>query len=88
VAVLIDTNDPASAETTTKDLQAAAHSLGLQLHFLNAGTEGDFDAVFARVVQMGAGGLVIGAGVFFHSRSEQLAALTVRQRGADGLGKP
>jgi len=78
VAVLLDGNDPASAETTTKDLEAAARSLGLQLHFLTASTERDFDAVFATVTRMGAGGLVIGAGVFFHSRSEQLAALAVR----------
>jgi putative ABC transport system substrate-binding protein len=78
VAVLIDANDPANRETTTRELQAAARSLGLQLHFLNASAERDFDAVFTTVVQMGAGGLVIGSGVFFLSRSEQLAASAVR----------
>jgi putative ABC transport system substrate-binding protein len=78
VAVLIDANDPANAETTTRELQAAARSFRLQLHFLNASTERDFDAAFATVVQMGAGGLVVGSGVFFLSRSEQLAASAVR----------
>ena len=78
MAVLIDANDPANRETTTRELQAAARSLGLQLHFLNASAERDFDAVFTTVVQMGAGGLVIGSGVFFLSRSEQLAASAVR----------
>jgi putative ABC transport system substrate-binding protein len=78
VAVLSDANDPGSAETTRRELQVAARSLGLRLHFQTASTERDFDAAFATVVQIGAGGLVIGAGAFFHSRSEQLAALAVR----------
>ena len=59
-------------------MQAAAHTLGLELHVLNASTEGDFDAVFAKLIQLRAGGLVIGADAFFTSRSEQLAALAVR----------
>ena len=47
-------------------------------HVLNASTEGDFDGVFAKLIQLRAGGLVIGSGPFFVSRSEQLAAMTVR----------
>ncbi|MFY9919587.1 MAG: ABC transporter substrate binding protein, partial [Mycobacterium sp.] len=50
----------------------------LQLHVLNASTEGDFDAVFARLRQLRAGGLVIGPDVFLTGRSEQLAALALR----------
>ena len=57
---------------------AAARTLGLELHVLNASTERDFDAVFAKLIQLRAGGLVIGGDPFFTSRSEQLAALTVR----------
>ncbi|HYU12138.1 MAG TPA: ABC transporter substrate binding protein, partial [Stellaceae bacterium] len=37
----------------------------------------DFDAVFATLVQLQAGALVIGPDVFFNGRAEQLAALTV-----------
>ena len=59
-------------------MQAAAHALGLQLHVLNASTERDFDAVFARLIQLRAGGLVIAADAFFISRSEQLAKLAFR----------
>jgi ABC-type uncharacterized transport system substrate-binding protein len=65
----------ATAETTSRDLQAAARTLGLQLHVLHASTERDFDAVFANLLQLRAGGLVISGGQFFISRSEQLAAL-------------
>ena len=78
MALLVNPTDPALTETTTKELQAAARTLGLELHVLNASTERDFDAVFAKLSQLRAGGLVIGAGPFFTSRSEQLAALAVR----------
>ena len=40
--------------------------------------ERDFDAVFAKLIQLRAGGLVIGSHAFFTARSEQLAALTLR----------
>jgi putative tryptophan/tyrosine transport system substrate-binding protein len=78
IALLVNPANPALAEPTTKELKAAARTLGLELHVLNASTEREFDAVFAKLVQLGAGGLVIGPDPFFASRSEQLAALTVR----------
>lgn len=78
IAALVNPTDPARAETTSKELQAAAHTLGLQLHVLHASTDRDFDTVFARLVELRAGGLVIGGEPFFNSRSEQLGALTIR----------
>jgi putative ABC transport system substrate-binding protein len=78
MGLLIDPTDPANAETITRDLQAASRSLGLKLHILNASTERDFDPVFANLVQLRAGGLVVGGGAFFYPRSEQLAALALR----------
>ena len=57
---------------------SAARALGLELHVLNASTERDFDAVFANLIRLRAGGLVIGAGSVFVRAVEQLAALTVR----------
>ena len=78
MAVLVDANDPGTADITTRELQVAAQSLGLRTHFLNASTERDLDAAFKKVAQIEAGGLVIGAGVFLASRSKQLAALAVR----------
>jgi putative ABC transport system substrate-binding protein len=78
IAVLVNPSDPARAETTLRQLQAAAHSLGLHLHVLNASTDSDFDTVFASLIQLHAGGLVIGGEPFFNSRSEQLGALTIR----------
>jgi putative tryptophan/tyrosine transport system substrate-binding protein len=78
IAVLVNPSDPARAETTSKELQAAARILRVQLHVLHASTERDFDTVFANIVQLRAGGLVIGGEPFFNSRSEQLGELTMR----------
>jgi len=78
MALLVDPTDPAPAESVSRALQAAARSFGLELHVLSASTERDFDAVFAKVIQLRAGGLVIGSHALFTARSEQLAALAVR----------
>jgi len=73
----VNPTDP-RAETQRRDIQEAAHALGLQIQVLNASTERDFDAVFAKLIELRAGGLVIAPDPFFVSRIEQLAALTVR----------
>jgi putative ABC transport system substrate-binding protein len=78
MALLVYPGNPTLAEANTKEIQAAARTLGLELHVLNASSERDFDAVFAKLTQLRAGGLVIGSDPFFTSRSEQLAALTIR----------
>ena len=77
VALLVNPTNP-NTETNTKELQAAARTLGLEFHVLNASTESDFDGVFARLIQLRAGGLLIGPDTLFASRSEQLAALALR----------
>jgi len=77
-ALLVNPANPTLAETNTKGLQAAARDLGLELQVLNASTEGDFDAVFAKLVELRAGGLVIGDDPFFVGHIKQLAALSVR----------
>ena len=77
IALLIDPASPFNERLST-DTQTAARTLGLQLNVLHASTERDFDTVFASLVQMRAGALVINNDAFFLSRIEQLAALTVR----------
>jgi putative ABC transport system substrate-binding protein len=67
-----------NADILSRDLQAAARTLGLGLHVLNASVERDFDTVFATLARLGAGGLVIATDALFISRSEQLAALAMR----------
>jgi len=78
VGLLVNPASPSIAEPFTRTTEAAARALGMQLHVLQASTERDFDTVFATLVQLRAGGLVIMPDLFFYARSEQLAALTVR----------
>jgi len=78
IALLVNPANPALAEAVLRASRAAVQTLGLDLHVLNASAESDFDAVFANVTQLRAGGLVIGADAFFTSRQEQLAALALR----------
>jgi putative ABC transport system substrate-binding protein len=77
VALLVNPTD-SNAETLSRSLQAPARTFGMQLHVLNASTEGDFDTVFATLRQLRADGLMIGSDVFLTARSKQLAALAVR----------
>ena len=78
IALLVNPTSPSISEPYSRTLKAAASTLGLQLHVLQASTEQDFDRVFAALVQLRAGALVISTDTFFNARSEQLAALTLR----------
>jgi putative tryptophan/tyrosine transport system substrate-binding protein len=76
MALLVNPTSP-YAETLSRDAQAAARALGLQLHVLHASTERDFDTVFATLVQLGARALVMGTDVLFTNNSDKLAALAL-----------
>ena len=66
-----------NAKSLAADLQVAARTLGLQLHVLHASTERGFDSAFAALAELRVGALVMGADVFFLSRSTLLGALSV-----------
>jgi putative ABC transport system substrate-binding protein len=78
IALLADPTDQAIFENTTRGVKAAAGSLGLELHVLNVSADSDLDAVFPKLIELRAGGLVISGGQFFNSRSKQLAATALR----------
>jgi putative ABC transport system substrate-binding protein len=77
VGLLVNPANPLG-ETVSKDVQAAADKLGLQLHVIRASAEGDFDMAFATLRKLRAGALVIGTDPVFNALSEQLAALATR----------
>jgi putative ABC transport system substrate-binding protein len=77
IALLVNPANP-NAETASKDMQAAARILGVQLHIVHASADGDLDTVFANLVRLPAGGLVIAPDPFFGSRIERLAVLATR----------
>jgi putative tryptophan/tyrosine transport system substrate-binding protein len=70
--------DNRNADIISGEVQAAARTLGLELHVLRANTERDLDTVLASLTERGAGGLVIGSDPFFNTRSQQLAGLLLR----------
>jgi len=74
IAFLINPNE---ANPERADIEEAARNLGVDLRVLNARTEHDFDAAFVNVVQMRAGGLVIGSSGLFVANQQKLAALVV-----------
>jgi putative ABC transport system substrate-binding protein len=79
VTLLVNPTNP-NAGRQTRELHAAARTLGLNLHVLHASNENDFGALFDGIAGMNAGALVIGADGLFVRHGEQLGALTVRHR--------
>ena len=80
MVALVNPTNPSNAEILSRDLQATARVLGLQLHLLHASSDADIDAVFATLTELRAGGLVIGTDALFTSLNEKLAALALRYR--------
>jgi len=78
VVLMANPTNRVLGELVLRESQAAARSLGFDLHVLNASTESDFDEAFAKVTQLRASGLVIGADAFFTSQQERLAALALK----------
>src|SRR6266700_307399 len=78
ITVLVNPTSPSVAEQFLRDLRKAAPALGLQLHVVQASVEGDFNTVFATLVQLRPSALVITPDTFFNARIERLAALALR----------
>lgn len=66
IALLVNPTNP-TTETVSKDLRAAASTLGLQLHVLHASSEREIDDAFATLAHLRAGGLVIAPDVLFNA---------------------
>ena len=77
-ALLVNPTNPRNAEASISDLQAAARARKLELHVVHASTERELEDVFATLVRLRVGGVVIANETFFANRSEQIAALALR----------
>jgi putative ABC transport system substrate-binding protein len=78
IALLVNPTNSIFSEALLRDLMAAARTLGLQLHVLQASSERDFDTAYATLLDLRAGALVIGPDLFFLSQRDQLVALAAR----------
>src|SRR5215467_1860619 len=77
IGFLCNPTNPAS-EPETRDVQAAALALGLQLQIFNASSERDIEAAFARFVQQHINAILVAGDAFFLSRRDQLIAAAAR----------
>jgi putative ABC transport system substrate-binding protein len=77
-AVLVNPANPANFEMAVKGSEGPSRALGLELHFLNASTDHEIESAFERLRQLEAGGLVVAADIFFNSRAQQFAALSLK----------
>jgi putative ABC transport system substrate-binding protein len=77
VALLVNPTNP-NVETQSRNLQAAARTLGLQTHVVNASSERDFDAAFAKFSELQADAVMISQDPLFNAQSGHLGALSVR----------
>ena len=78
MALLINPTNP-NAESQVRNMQAAARTLGLELHILRASNERELDAAFTALRELKSGALVVGGDPFLNSRNEQIATTALRQ---------
>jgi putative ABC transport system substrate-binding protein len=80
VAVLVNPANGPVAESTLREVQAAAPTTGLQTQILNATTSGEIDAAFGTLAHERPDALFVAPDTFFVSRRVQLATLTAIHR--------
>ena len=79
-AVLVNPTNASIAETTAKDVETAAHALGLRLQVHNAGTSREIDATFATFAGERPDALFVAGDPFFNSRRVHLVHLASHHR--------
>jgi putative tryptophan/tyrosine transport system substrate-binding protein len=78
LATLVNPTSPLT-EPELKGVRIAARSLGLELHVLNAKTVSEIDAAFGRLIELRAGGLVVGVDPFLTSQRQRIIRLAANQ---------
>jgi putative tryptophan/tyrosine transport system substrate-binding protein len=80
VAVLVNPANATTTESTLREAEEAAPTIGLQIQILNASTIDEIDAAFATLARERPDALLVAGDAFFVSRRGQLATLTARDR--------
>ena len=80
VAVLVNPNSVINAETTLRDVEAAARTLGLQLQVLKANTAREIEEAFAWNDRQRPDALFVGGTAFLNIRRVQLVQLAAFHR--------
>jgi putative ABC transport system substrate-binding protein len=80
IAVLLNPANASTAETTLREVQEAAPTIGLQIQILNATTIGEIDAAFATLARERPDALFVAGDALFNNRRGQFAILAARDR--------
>ena len=72
IALLVEPNNARVTETTVRDMEVAARSMGLQMQVLNANTSKEIDAAFATFANERPDALFVGTSTVFNARRIQL----------------
>jgi putative ABC transport system substrate-binding protein len=78
VGVLVNPDNAGNTQTTLRDVETAARTIGLQIQVLNASSVGEIDAAFASLARARADAVFVGGDTFFNSRRLQFALLAAR----------
>jgi putative ABC transport system substrate-binding protein len=78
VAFLVNPTNPLPANTQTREVQVAAHALGLNVLVLNASTPSEIDTAFATLVRERVGSFLVDDSPFFRTQGDKLAELAER----------
>jgi putative ABC transport system substrate-binding protein len=78
VAALVNPTNALTTESTLRDVQSAARTMGLQIQVVNASTSHEINAAFATFVRERPDALFVGLDVFLNNRRAQLVNLAAR----------
>ena len=85
VAVLVNPANASVAETTLREVQEAAPTIGLQIQILNATTIGEIDAAFATLARERPDALFVAADAFFDQPPRAICHLDGARQDSGGL---
>ena len=78
VGVLINPTNPSDSETTLREIQVAAPTMGLQIQVFHVSSNREINEAFASIARARPDALLVGAGPPFSARRVQLVQLAAR----------
>jgi len=79
-AVLVNPINPAVREPFVADVRAAAATIGRDVEFFSAGTNGEIDSAFASLAQTRPDAVLVNSNNLFNNRHVQLVTLAAHYR--------
>jgi putative tryptophan/tyrosine transport system substrate-binding protein len=78
IAMFVNPANDYYAEIDTREVPAAAHTLGVRALIVSTGSEGDVVAAFASLTEQRVGALLIGSDAFFWAVRDRIISLAAR----------